>query len=396
MVWEHFQGSQLSRLLAWLSQSALSSGAGRKQLWLAAQSAEAPDVMRSVSSRITGILSFTLAFILTFTGSVVATVPASAAAGQSSSERLAVVRFEVAGNVPGALRKALGDRLIEGLTAVSFQVLKPPPDAPSPVVDPEGESCRDEGCFRRVAKSLQVSYLVGAQIQERDKSFEITLELLSARSGAVVGTTRERCEICGVVEVGEKMSLAASTLRARLEALARAPARFVIRTRPEGAKVIIDGKPMGTTPLDLTLSAGERKMVIEHEGFSPLERTVSVTRGVDEALDLDMVQLPTKFPFRTAGWTAIATGAALAVGGIYMLSKHGSEVACTANERDVGGNCPEVYKTNVAGASLLGASAVAVTLGGVWIYLAQPSGGGLLSGERASGPGFAVGASGRF
>jgi len=346
-------------------------------------------------------------------GTVFSAFPASAAAGRSfaqsnapssSSERLAVVRFEVEGNVPIALRKAMGDRLIEGLTAVSFQVLRPAPDAPSPVVDPEGEGCRDEGCFRRVAKSLQVSYLVSAQIQERDKSFEIMLELLSARSGAVVGTTRERCEICGVVEVGEKMSLAASTLRARLEALARAPARFVIRTRPEGASVTIDGKAMGVTPLDLTLGAGERKMVIEREGFSPLERTVSVTRGVDEALDLDLVQLPTKFPFRAAGWTAVATGAVFAVGGIYLLSLHGSEVACDASKRDGGGNCPEVYKTNVAGASLLGASAVMLTLGGVWIYLAQPSGGGLLSGsgERASashpgsGSGFAVGYNGRF
>jgi hypothetical protein len=192
------------------------------------------------------------------------------------------------------------------------------------------------------------------------------------------------------------MSLAAATLRARLEALARAPARFMIRTRPEGAKVVIDGKPMGTTPLDLTLSAGDRKVVFEHEGYTPLERTISVTRGVDEALDLDMVPVPTSFPYRTAGWTAIATSVVLAVGGIYLLAKHGSEVACSSNERDAGGNCPEVYKTNVAGATLLGASAVMGTLGGVWIYLAQPATGGLDSGERASVSGFTAGLRGRF
>ena len=118
----------------------------------------------------------------------VATTAARAATGQSASggsnaERLAVVRFEVAGNVPSALRRTLGDRLIEGLTAVSFQVLKPAPNAPSPVVDPEGEGCRDSGCFRRVARGLDVTYLVTAKIEEREKSFEITLELLSARTG---------------------------------------------------------------------------------------------------------------------------------------------------------------------------------------------------------------------
>jgi hypothetical protein len=117
---------------------------------------------------------------------------------------------------------------------------------------------------------------------------------------------------------------------------------------------------------------------------------------VDEALDLDLVQLPTKFPFRAAGWTAVATGVALAAGGIYLLGLHGSEVSCSDSERDNFNHCPRVYRTSVAGASLLGASAVVATLGGVWLYLAQPSSGGLLSGERAQVSGLAVGASGRF
>ncbi len=317
------------------------------------------------------------------------------------ADRLAVVRFEVSGNVPTALRRTLGERLVEGLSAVSFEVLKASPDAPSPVIDREGEACRDEGCFRRVANALNVSYLVTAVIEERQKTFEIQLELISARTGSVVGTNRERCEICGVVEVGEKMSLAASTLRARLQTLTRAPARIVIRTRPEGAAVKIDGKPMGTTPVDLTLAAGERRLIIERDGYSPLERTLSVTRGVDEALDLDLVQLPTKFPFRGAGWAAVATGAALAAGGIYLLALHGSEVNCKAEERDAFSNCPQVYRTNVVGASLLGGSAVVATLGGVWLYLAQPASGGLLttSTERASVTrftGLTVGATGKF
>lgn len=321
-------------------------------------------------------------------------VPAARADAAPGAERLAVVRFEVTGNVPPALRRSLGDRLVEGLTAVSFEVLRPGPDAVSPVVDPDGEQCRDEACLRRVAAALKVSYLVGAKITERQKTFEITLELLSARTGAVVGTNNERCEICGLAEVGEKMSLAASTLRARVEALSRAPARFVLRTTPAGASVWIDGKVMGTTPLDLSLRAGEHTMNIEREGYSPLRRTFSVTRGVDEVLDLDLVQLPTKFPFRAAGWTAVATGVALAAGGIYLLGLHGSEVGCTNNERDPFGHCPKVYKTSVAGASLLGASAVVATLGGVWLYLAQPASGGLLSGERTAG--LTVGARGRF
>jgi hypothetical protein len=191
------------------------------------------------------------------------------------------------------------------------------------------------------------------------------------------------------------MYLAASTLRARLEALERAPARVVIRTRPAGAMVKIDGKSMGQTPLDLTLRAGERTLLIEREGFNPLQKTLQVTKGVDEEVDYDLVQIPTAFPFRTAGWVAVGTGVALAVSGIYVLRLHGAPVQCSMMEQDPAGNCPRVYRTSGAGAALLGASAVVGTLGGVWIYLSQPEGGGLLSPERASA-GLTIGASGRF
>lgn len=339
--------------------------------------------MRSLKSKIATLLGL---LTLSAAGSTALAAP---------SERLAIVRFDVEGNVPPALRRALADRLIEGLSAVSFEVLKPKPEAESPVVEGAAERCKDEACFRRMATALNVSHLVAVQIAEQQKTFAITLELLSARTGSVVGTNRERCEICGVAEVAEKMYLAASTLRARLEALERSPARIVIRTRPTGATVKIDGKPMGVTPLDLTLRAGERTMLIERSGYNPLQRTLAVTRGVDEVVDFDLVQIPTRFPFRAAGWAAVGTGVALAVSGIYVLKMDGNEVSCADAERDMGQNCPRVYRTNGVGAALLGASAVVGTLGGVWLYLAQPSGGGLLSGERAS-RGLTVGARGNF
>src|SRR4030095_1154334 len=90
--------------------------------------------------------------------------------------------------------------------------------------------------------------------------------------------------------------------------LARAPVRFVIRTHPHGAAIKIDDRPAGETPVDITLAGGAHRMFIEREGFFPLERTFTVTSGVDETLDLDLVKLPSPFPFRTAGWSALAAG----------------------------------------------------------------------------------------
>jgi len=308
----------------------------------------------------------------------------AAAAGSGNAERIAIARLHFAGQVPEALRATLADRLVSGLTAVNFQVVRAPLSRePGNSVEIEGgRACTDADCFRALAQKLRVGHLVTALVEENDKTFAVTLELISGRNGAVVGTNRERCEICGVEEVGEKMSLAAATLRSRLEALTRSPALFVIRTRPPGATVAIDGRRVGRTPLDLTLESGPHTMVLEREGYDPLERSFVATSGVDESLDLDLVRLPTRFPFRAAGWTAVASSVALAAGGIYFLGLDGQEVSCSPGEKDLRGNCPRVYRTNVVGASLLGLSAVSATLGGVWLYLARPGSGGLLGGER--------------
>jgi hypothetical protein len=316
---------------------------------------------------------------------VITTSPARAESpGGGESERLAIIRIDFAGNLPQPLRESLTARLVEGLTTVGFQVV-------GPRAAGSGSSrsgCSDPDCLRELAEKVNARYLVTARVEESAKSFEITLDLFNGRTGAVVGTSRERCEICGAEEVGEKVSLAAAALRARLSVLARAPVRFVIRTRPHGAAIKIDDRPVGETPVDVTLAAGAHRMFIEREGFFPLERSFTVTSGVDETLDLDLVRLPSPFPFRAAGWSALAAGTVLAAGGVYLLRLDGQEVACSPSVKDGGGRCPRVYRTNVAGAALLGASAVSATLGGVWLFLAPPTTGN----ERA----FAVGARGRF
>jgi hypothetical protein len=320
---------------------------------------------------------------------------ASAAEPGTSKERLAIVRMDFGGNVPPPLRRALGDRLMVGLQAVAFEVLRPGPE----VVAGGGRDCSTADCWRQMAESLGVSYLVRAAVEENDKTFAITIELISGRTGIVVGTNRERCEICGAEEVSEKMNLAAATLRSRLEAIAQAPSRFVIRTRPDGASVKLDGRVVGRSPVDVSLTAGPHQVVIEREGFSPLERELVVTSGVDETLDLDLIRLPTDFPYRVLGWSAIGAGVALAVSGIYVLSMDGDEVTCSVNQKDPMGHCPRVYKTNLLGASLLGLSAVSATLGGVWLYLAQPqetSPSDERTSGRVVGPTVLVGASGTF
>ncbi|HJX66862.1 MAG TPA: PEGA domain-containing protein [Polyangia bacterium] len=303
-------------------------------------------------------------------------VPAARAQAQASgTQRVAVVRLEFEGKIPKVLQQLFARRLLEGLSAVHFEVLSDN-DVQNKLVGPQLAlaSCRDASCFPAMASALSASYLIGAKVSESNKTYVVTMDIINGRTGAVLGSNRERCETCGVEEAGEKMGLAASALRERLETVARAPARFVVRSRPASASVEIDGRIVGVTPLDVELAGGVHHLRLLMRGYDPLERTLTAVGGVDEGMDLDLVAIPSHFPHRTVGLATLAGGVVLLVSGIITMTFDREEIGCSAREKDPYGHCPWVRSTKWWGAAMVGTGAAAATLGGVFLYLA-PRGG---------------------
>jgi formylglycine-generating enzyme required for sulfatase activity len=58
-------------------------------------------------------------------------------------------------------------------------------------------------------------------------------------------------------------------------------AMVTLRTEPEDAALSVDGEELGTTPLELELLAGSRKLLFSKENFSPLEVELDVVAGED-------------------------------------------------------------------------------------------------------------------
>jgi hypothetical protein len=139
---------------------------------------------------------------------------------EAAAPTVAVLGVDFAGS-EGA-RVALTESLTAGLRLARFDVLEPDEAWRKLRADPAALGCRSPSCWPRVARDLGASYLVVAATREVERSWAITLTLVRA-SGTVAVEVRERCELCGVQEAAERMSLAAGALRARLEALVAGP-----------------------------------------------------------------------------------------------------------------------------------------------------------------------------
>jgi hypothetical protein len=316
-------------------------------------------------------LSRLLACVAIFFGSAAS---AQTQAQTTGAERVAVARMIFEGKIPEGLRDLFAQRLMEGLSAARFEVLSGKDVQQKLVQEKDLLACQDASCYPAMAKTLDASYLITARVAESNKTYTMLMEIINGRTGAVLASNRERCETCGVEEAGEKMGLAASALRERLEVVSRAPARFVIRSKPAGATVIIDDQVIGVTPLDSELSGGPHRMKLRMSGFDDLVRSFVVVSGVDESMDLDLVAIPSHFPFRKAGWGGVAAGAALLIAGIVTMTIDHDEVSCGSASKDPNGHCPQVWGTKWWGASMIGLGAAAATVGGVFLYLAPRPG----------------------
>ena len=297
---------------------------------------------------------------------------------------VAVLPPDFSARLSEGARATLLARLIEGLKAARFDVLAGDDLTARLGGAATAAACRTPDCYPPLAQRLRVAYLVRANVTQVERSYDISLVLVRGRSGEVAAKLNERCDICGIEEVGEKMGLAASALRAKLEALMVGPARLTVRTNPPGAYVYIDGNEIGQGPLEREVPGGSHTIRVRHRGYLVGERTVTLVPEIAEAVELTLLRAPSTFPYGTVGWSALGAGLLTIGGGVLAVLLDGREIGCGAEEKDAVGHCPYVRNTRALGAVLTGVGAAAVTAGALLLWIGfdrggegQPAGGGL-------------------
>jgi hypothetical protein len=176
------------------------------------------------------------------------------------------------------------------------------------------QDCLDDiSCLGRAGVSLGVRRIVAGSVGTRGKQFLFNLNLDNVEQGKVESRVFRLVE-GGVEDLIHAVQEASGELfRPHVE-----PGKIQISTEHDGARVAIDNAYLGVTPLiSGTLLAGKHAVRVEADGHFPWASRVEVLPGQELQIKLTSENLPRRrgWPPTVAYGTAIAAGAALAVGG---------------------------------------------------------------------------------
>jgi hypothetical protein len=176
------------------------------------------------------------------------------------------------------------------------------------------QDCLDDiSCLGRAGVSLGVRRIVAGSVGTRGKQFLFNLNLDNVEQGKVESRVFRLVE-GGVEDLIHAVQEASGELfRPHVE-----PGKIQISTEHDGARVAIDNAYLGVTPLiSGTLLAGKHAVRVEADGHFPWASRVEVLPGQELQIKLTGENLPRRrgWPPTVAYGTAIAAGAALAVGG---------------------------------------------------------------------------------
>jgi hypothetical protein len=237
------------------------------------------------------------------------------------AERPRIAVMEVAGaKVAPDLRDRMTHAVHEGLLASGADVVD---GMPAAATGPGGAPCDGNGCVTAVAKATVASYVARGTLEIDGRTYELRLEMLDGKTGDLVESREDRCEICTEGEALEMAGVSASALKVQAFKKKAAPAVAGAAAAPATAA---PGQP-GAVRVETSPPMGGRAVTSEEH--------------------------------RELGWIGVGAGAIAGALGLYLIEADGKGT-CSAGD---GTQCPHVYSTTVWGITSLAAGALAIGAG---------------------------------
>ncbi len=287
----------------------------------------------------------------------------AAPSGATPPDTVAVTPLEVEGPLAQTWRAQLGQRLLEGTKRAGRSVATPQP----------AKQCSTEACWVELAREAGVRYVFRPQITVEGRDFDVQLELLDGQTGEVLSRSGETCEVCAVAEVGDVLEAHAGILSEKLDALIRAAPVIHFESTPPGAVVYLDGKPLGTAPLQHEVTPGQHRARAELRGHVALERQIDAVAGSQEHVEFTLQRTPRAQRVRFLGWTLLGLGIPASVTGVTLIAidERPYQTRCTGEYVDENGNCRLRYDTLPGGIAVASVGVAALIAGGVIIGLGR-------------------------
>lgn len=282
---------------------------------------------------------------------------------------VAVLPLDFAGDLVGADRAVLSQRLVLGLKATELEVISG--DSVERALGGRSAEACDESCRRDLAASIEARFVVGGEVQGKHDNYALRLWAADGYTGKTLAEVERSCDICGVTELANTMELAASALHTKLKGLRSAAAQVQVASTPEGATILVDGDPLGVTPRRLELTPGEHEIVVRARGYADARRRISTVGGVQERIDVVLVPRDQGAWKQPVGWAAIGAGVLAGVVGGVLIGLDGQSTDCEPAALRVE-RCASVRDTSIAGGVVVGLGLAAVGAGVYFVLSGRP------------------------
>jgi hypothetical protein len=240
--------------------------------------------------------------------------------------RVAVVNLRFI-DVPDLERKAWSEHIRQalegrGLEVVSASSIKYVQDTSTELFDCFAE----DRCRTEIGRRLQADLLLTGTIAREKDEWQANLTLHATDLGTASKIQPVHCPSCTSATFEQRLMETVSDMVNFDRGLVRGV--LLVRTRPPGARIKIDGRPVGQAELEVTVVAGSHRLEATHENHDPLLVTVDVKPRERIEVDLKLpprtitsVEPPPQQPQQRQSWwtTRRIAGVAMAAAGVAMI-----------------------------------------------------------------------------
>lgn len=260
--------------------------------------------------------------------------------------------------------------------------------------EPAPSSCPEEHrCLRELTERCEADYVLRVFSEQKTADWQLAMELLDVTLGEAALREETSCANCTAEQAAQKLAGLFGPLYRKLSNKPRG--RLELRSSPDEAEVLLDGRRAGTTPYRATLFTGNRELVLRKNDYTEERRELVIRDGktaelsvelqpVPEPVPRELLPVPVQVPVPQFVWRReprplyrLAAGAATIAAGALLIGFGASALAF--DEQCVGGApvtttslCLKIYDTRTPGQGLTVAGGLLVGAGVVLLAWPGP------------------------